>query len=54
MILSRCCKAEVFVIHDYYACTICNLACDTISNTKSSKDYYDDTRRETETKDIIG
>lgn len=33
MLLSRCCRKNVYVVVDmYYVCTQCNLACDTLNS----------------------
>lgn len=53
MIVSRCCKAQVWV-HcgnegtSFYVCRLCDKACDTIFSTQLIKDDHNDTRNASE------
>jgi hypothetical protein len=51
--ISRCCKKEVYVTLDYYVCIVCHKACDAIDPSLLEKDYYNDTRNQTEAKELI-
>ena len=53
MSISRCCKNEVFVITDYYACEHCGRPCDTINLSHLVKDYYDDARNQVKVEDAF-
>ena len=41
MVLSRCCKDSVFVVHDYYVCENCHFACDTIFSLTGTRNGHD-------------
>jgi len=34
MLVSRCCKSSVHVIHDYYVCNSCHIHCNTIDSSR--------------------
>lgn len=34
--LSRCCRKEIEVVHDYYACGHCSRPCETIMEVSSN------------------
>ncbi len=53
MILSRCCKDGVNVIHDYYVCETCDRACDTISSLNWTGES-DEFGYSTEAQEIFG
>jgi hypothetical protein len=53
MIISRCCKESVYVVHDYYVCGKCNLACGTLSSLSWMSESYDDTRNDFEIETIF-
>lgn len=43
MILSRCCKDDVFVESDYFVCDACFMPCDTIFVIQGLGNSHDDT-----------
>lgn len=53
MIISRCCKGDIRVQSasgfDYYACSVCDFECDTMSVLYFDARMGDDTGREAET-----
>lgn len=56
MILSRCCKNIVYIVHDYYVCDKCHLCCATIDSSrivKTKKENFDDTRITSKTSELI-
>jgi hypothetical protein len=52
MIVSKCCKSEIFVSSmdgmDYYVCEKCKIGCDIMMSLSLGMGAYDDTRREAE------
>lgn len=48
MILSRCCKEAVDVIHDYYVCERCRKPCATITSSSYVKDDDNDAGNDVE------
>ena len=46
MIVSRCCKEEVYVEVDYYVCGKCDVPCDTVSSLSWMSECYDDARND--------
>lgn len=54
MIVSRCCKAGLYIVHDYYVCDRCDLACDTMQLTGIvEREEQDDSGIETETSRFV-
>jgi len=53
MIISRCCKHELYVLIDYYVCGLCHRACDTMDATRLVKDYDNDARIAPEITELI-
>lgn len=49
MLLSRCCKKDIYVILDYYVCYACDLACDVTFINDIGK--YNDAREQTKTQE---
>jgi hypothetical protein len=41
MVVSRCCKSKVYIMHDYYVCEECNVWCDTIAINTIIQDIKD-------------
>ena len=54
MIASRCCKAQVYVVHHYYVCEQCHLACDTFNQSYQFKEDDDDAGSQSEIKEHVG
>lgn len=54
MLLSRCHKGHIDVLHDYYVCVICGLACDTIFSPEWNSESHDDTRNAVEASILFG
>ncbi len=44
MILSRCCKENVFILIDYYVCEKCHRSCDTLFSMDFMSESQDDAR----------
>jgi hypothetical protein len=49
MVVSRCHKKEVYIIHDYYVCSVCNIPCATMNLSFANKDVVNDARKQAET-----
>lgn len=43
MLLSRCCKAHVYVVHHYYVCEQCDFACDAFNKSRHIREDTNDT-----------
>jgi len=59
MIVSRCCKHEVYVFSanegtSFYLCGKCNRPCDTVFSLGLNNAGHDDTRSKAETQAVIG
>lgn len=51
MLLSRCCRQEIFVQHafggiSYYVCHHCGVACDAIESKNVGKESHNDARND--------
>jgi hypothetical protein len=42
MIVSRCCKELVYVVHDYYVCEKCHVPCMTTFSLNMDDEYEHD------------
>lgn len=52
MIVSRCCKKSIYIVHDYYVCEACSLACDTMILNHRQGETYHDARNDNEIKEV--
>jgi hypothetical protein len=43
MLVSRCCKKDVFAMVEYYTCSACHFPCDIVLVNHNQKEYENDT-----------